>query len=215
MAKLTFNSYSQIQPRQVGDGGDSHDSDSKIGKAYEKRQGAAGKLRGRLASLGAKISGALGRKRVESSVRQVSEPMNAAAMKTAMRKISEQRVASYSVAKPAARPAAGSASSADKAAARSAASANADALALRDAITFGLSRALKTERGSALIDKTDIKHFSDSLSIALGLQDGALQLDQFAGLNAIKFEIEPFLPPDVLGKFDQLMVQTEKRLMES
>lgn len=224
MGKVGFQSYSQIQPRKVDDASRSQGESSAVDQGYEKRQGAAGKLRSRLASLAEKLSGALGRKRVESSVMKISDTMNAASMKQAMQKISEQRIARYSTAKSAARAATVSVGDKSKAKGPSATSSmkksdpaassrsHKDKLALRDAITDGLFKAMKSDRGERMIDEEAVVRFRNSLSMALGLEDGELQHDQFGGLLFMKSEIEPFLPAEVRDQFDQLMLQAEKKL---
>ncbi len=216
MGKVTFTSYSHIQPREVKEAA-AERNHLAADKGYEKRPGAASQLRQRVASLGARISGAMGRHRVESSAQQISGPMNPAAMKAALQNISNKRIASQSVARPAPRAAAGSVAQSAKASATGAADAKGkartDALALRDALTAGLTKAMQSDRGAALIDTQDVENFVEALSISLGLKDGELQLDQFSGLGAIKYEIEPYLASDVRGKFDQLMSQLEQGLL--
>lgn len=234
MTKVSFNSYSHIQAREVKDATVNERRASSLDKGYEKRPGAASQLRQRLATIGAKISGALGRQRVESSAKQISGPMNAKAMTVALSKISEHRIASHSVARPSVRPSPGSVSSdptlakADassgpktspplsSASAKSSPSSTApsspaiNGADMRDALTNGLVKALQEDRGGAMIDKADVENFSHALPILLGLKTGELSQEQIIKLNDTKSEIAHHLPPEVSRQFDQLMTRIAK-----
>jgi hypothetical protein len=201
MGNVSNNSYSYIRSReQIAE-------DKSVGKQelLENKKGSLTSLKSKFANFKAMITG--GEKRARATV---SKPLSKESMSAELQNIRSERSHSTSTHNVKGRQSQ-SIKNGPPTTEQLHEPKPMDAQSLRMAITAGLIKAVKSERGS-LIDKEDVTKFSRNLSISLGFEKEKLSLDQFSALGAMKLELDPFLPPDVKSNFDAVMLVVENQL---